>query len=97
MNFNVISRIKINIPGSKHKILRYLYYDFINPLPVGKFKVLYISQVPHQKIALSQTKINMGHKNENEAFFLQPKDLNSFEKYIHEIIIHIYRKLNLLV
>lgn len=69
MNFNVISRIKINIPGSKHKILRYLYYDFINPLPVGKFKVLYISQVPHQKIALSETKINMGHKNENEAFF----------------------------
>lgn len=50
---------------------------------MGKFEVLYISQVPHQKIALSQTKINMGHKNENEAFFLQPKDLNSFEKYIH--------------
>lgn len=44
-------------------------HDFINPLPVGKFEVLYISQVPHQKIALSETKINMGHKNENEAFF----------------------------
>lgn len=65
-------------------------HDFINPLPVGKFEVLYISQVPHQKIALSQTKINMGHKNENEAFFLQPKDLNSFEKYIYMKSLYIY-------
>lgn len=57
---------------------------------MGKFEVLYISQVPHQKIALSQTKINMGHKNENEAFFLQPKDLNSFEKYIYMKSLYIY-------
>lgn len=74
-------------------------HDFINPLPVGKFKVLYISQVPHQKIALFETKINMGHKNENEAFFYSPRILTLLKNIyiVHEIIIHIYRKLNLLV